>query len=190
MPAQELKKRPRFFREEVLQLYSGSLNGDEQDTVRVVQDELRRAIDQRKGSIIGLLTAVGLRLASHFPGALEQFIEENVSEESIKGLEGDHRLSDDEVSILEDMVAFIEYCRENRLNYELVCHTLMHDIRGITDPRDWCGGPGYPRPGFSPRVKGFSKIDWDAWANDPELMRENAAINAEFASSEADGIEE
>lgn len=58
-------------------------------------------------------------------------------------------MSSDQVSLVKDIEAFLEYCVENGLSFSLAISTLAHDINGLlTNPEaKW----------FVPKVSGYAE---------------------------------
>ena len=79
-------------------------------------------------------------------------------------------MTEEQVSLLRDMQAFIDYCIDNGLSFHAVVGNLAHDVNGILTHQDakW----------FLPKVRGFAarKIQTARlaleMADDPEVRRD------------------
>ena len=175
---------------EVLREYRGPITEEEQCLIVSIQEFIREAIKQRI-SLIRTLTTIALRLERQSTRNDLLVVSKSVEIEDPQTKKAEHPLNAIEETFLEAVDAFIRNCADDGLRFELIQNALLRDIYGIIVPHP--NGPeatlpGYPRKGFTSTVIERSKLDWDEWANDPVLKEENERINAEFLSSEADGL--
>ena len=171
----------------VLKDFRGPASKDEHEVIVAIQQLIREVMEYRY-SLMRTLAAIGHRLENNTTDNNLLIVAENLEIELEELRVIDHPLIASEEMLLEDIDAFIRYCAENGLRYEIMRGTLLHDIHGILEKSHGQSVPGFPRFGFKPRVSGYSKMDWNAWADDPDLQAENAKINAEFRDSELDGL--
>lgn len=76
-------------------------------------------------------------------------------------------MSADQVGLIRDMEAFLEYCVDNGLSFSLAISTLAHDVNGLLTNQDakW----------FLPKVTGYAEKKrrndeaLRQMANDPEI---------------------
>jgi hypothetical protein len=172
---------------QVLKVFRGPLTEGEQESIVAIQQLIREVIENRC-SLVRTLAAIGLRLEERNTDNDLLIVAENIEFELPELKAADQPLKTSEEVLLEDIDAFIQYCAENGLRYDIMRHTLLHDVHGILEKTHGQSRPGYPRFAFGPRVSGYSNMDWDAWASDSTLQDENAAINREFKSSEMIGL--
>jgi len=169
----------------VIKHFSGSLTESEQELVVAIQNFLREAVEHRY-SLVRILAAIGLRLDGETTDNDLLIVSGNIEINLDELKAADLPLTSSEEELLEDIDGFIRHCVDNGLRFELMRASLKHDINGILERAHGGSKPGYPRLGFSPRVSGYSKMDWDAWVDD--IHEENARINEEFKDSESDGL--
>lgn len=80
-----------------------------------------------------------------------------------------------QVELLRDIQAFLDFCIENGLSFQLAVGTLAHDVNGILSPDGY-----FDRGIFSPKVSGYAEgnarraeIAADM-EKDPSMQRDSA----------------
>lgn len=82
-------------------------------------------------------------------------------------------MSQQEIDLLRDAQAFIDFCIENGLSFRSAVGNLAHDANGILAPGDM-----FERGVFVPKVKGYRRVmsqlaeDAAALGSDPQLQKE------------------
>lgn len=94
---------------------------------------------------------------------------DNAHLEALKRIYGGP-MSEQQVELLRDMQAFIDFCIDNGLSFNTAVGTIAHDSNGVLAPDGM-----FERGIFRPKVHGYQKIvsqiadDATALAADPQL---------------------
>lgn len=83
-------------------------------------------------------------------------------------------MTEEQIVLLRDMEAFIEFCIENGLGFHAAVGTLAHDVNGILTHQDaaW----------FQPKVSGYARIR-------RQLREDVESMAADAASDDSKGSE-
>ena len=89
--------------------------------------------------------------------------------EELRRLYGAGPMSDDELELLQDVQAFIEFGIRNGLSFAAVLGRLSHDVNGLS--RYGFDLDAARRDAFQPQASGYSQIDEESVGEAEETQR-------------------
>jgi hypothetical protein len=105
--------------------------------------------------------------------------------EALKRQDPGSPMNDEQISLLRDIQAFLDFCILNGLSFRSAMGALAHDVNGILAPDDYFG-----KGIFTPKVKGYA-LAWPetlsemaTMATDPAMKQEHAEIEEQETSAQ------
>ena len=105
--------------------------------------------------------------------------------EALKRQDQGSPMNDEQISLLRDIQAFLDFCILNGLSFRSAMGVLANDVNGVLAPDDY-----FEKGIFVPKVKGYARA-WPetlseiaAMATDPGMKQEHAEIEEQETSAQ------